>query len=255
MAVKPMTVHVPGNLLARVRSRAGGVAFKSDPESYLEFQRQEAQAEFNRQQERIHAERQQRDMRTLMERSGVQDIYLAATLDNYQIYVDGQQEAIQKCRSYLQHFGQPGAKKNMIFTGTTGTGKNHMASAICNALNASGRSAMVVTAMELQMKVRAARRHDQPLTEEQVIKRFAGVDLLVLDEIELGSIQDYDGKIVNTVIDRRVTQGKGTIILTNLILSQLGQWVGERIADRLMESFYLVETFWASYRTNKPARK
>lgn len=255
MAVKPMVVHVPSNLLARVKSRAGNSAYRPDAEGYLEFQREQAQAEYNRQQARIHAERQQREIRNLMNRSGVQDIFLTATLDNYLIYQDGQQQAIDACRAYLHNFGQHGAKRNMIFSGTTGTGKNHMASAICNALNASGRSAVVVTAMELQMKVRAARRHDQPLTEEMVINRFAGVDLLVLDEIELGSNQDNDAKIVNLVIDKRVTQGKGTTILTNLTLQQLGQCIGNRIADRLMGSFYLVETFWASYRTNKPAGK
>jgi DNA replication protein DnaC len=246
---KPTLLSVPRSLLAKVRAHAKHSAFT--PESYFEFQQREVRADYERQQAELLADRQQREVKKLLERSGVQDIYLAATLDSYQVYRAEQSKAVDICRKYLSHFGQFGAVKNMVFCGSTGTGKNHMASAICNALNASGKSAVVATAFEIQMKARAARRHDSPITEDKVVSSFAGVDLLVIDEIELASTQDYDSKIVNAVIDQRVSKGKGTIVLTNMSCDQLGAYVGERIADRLYASFYLVECFWPSYRTNK----
>ncbi|MCB5226224.1 ATP-binding protein [Alishewanella sp. 16-MA] len=248
---KPTLINVPRGLLAKVKAHAKHSAFT--PDEYLAFQQREALADYHRQQEQVQAERQQRAVKSLLERSGVQDIYLAATLEGYQVYRPEQATAISTCRKYLSNFGQYGAVKNMVFCGSTGTGKNHMASAICNALNASGKSAVVATALEIQMKARAARRHDSHLTEDRVIASFANVDLLVLDEIELGSTSDYDSKIVNAVIDQRVTKGKGTVVLTNMGFEQLGTYVGERIADRLFASFYLVECFWPSFRTNKPA--
>lgn len=248
---KPTMLSVPRGMLAKVKAHAKRSAFT--PDEYLAFQQREAQADYEHQQAQLQADRQQREVKKLLERSGVQDIYLAATLDSYQIYRPEQQRAIATCRNYLANFGQYGAVKNMVFCGSTGTGKNHMASAICNALNATGKSAVVATALEIQMKARAARRHDSPITEDKVITSFANVDLLVLDEIELGSTQDYDSKIVNAVIDQRVTKGKGTIVLTNMSCDQFGVYVGERIADRLFASFYLVECFWPSYRTNRPA--
>lgn len=247
---KPVLLTVPRGILAKVKANAKRNAFS--PDEYFEFQRRETLAEYNRQQDALETERKQRAVKKLLDRSGVQDIYLASTLENYQVYQPAQQTAISTCRNYLHNFGQPGAIKNMVFCGSTGTGKNHMASAICNAMNVSGKSAVVATALEIQMKARAARRFDSEVTEDKVISSFAAVDLLVLDEIELGSTQDYDIKIINAVIDQRVTQGKGTIVLTNMNLQQLGDFVGERIADRLFASFYLVECYWPSYRTNKP---
>lgn len=246
---KPVLMQVPNRLLERVRANASRIAF--NPEEFSQFHQREAKADFNRQQAEIAKERNERQIRQLMDRSGVQDIYLAARLENYIVQHVGQQAAIDMCRRYLADFGQIGAKRNMVFCGTTGTGKNHMASAISNALIASGKSAVVATALELQMKVRAARRHDSPLTEDKVISSFANVDLLVLDEIELGSTQDYDGKIINTVIDHRVTKGKGVILLSNMDPDGLMQYLGERIADRIIQSFYLVECKWPSYRTNR----
>ncbi|MDX1538847.1 ATP-binding protein [Arsukibacterium sp.] len=247
---KPVLLTVPRGMLAKVKAHAKHSAFT--PDDYLAFQQREAKADYQRQQAQLAAERHQRDVKNLLERSGVQDIYLSATLESYQVYRPEQKAAISTCREYLQSFGQHGAVKNMVFCGSTGTGKNHMASAICNALNASGKSAVVATAFEIQMKARAARRHDSRLTEEKVIASFANVDLLVLDEIELGSTQDNDCKIVNAVIDQRVTQGKGSIVLTNMKIDELANHMGERIADRLLSSFYLVECYWPSYRTNKP---
>lgn len=246
---KPVLMQVPNRILARVRANAGREAFT--PDDFSEFHRREAQADYNRQQAEIAKERNERQIRQLMDRSGVQDIYLTARLENYEIKHDGQKAAIDMCQRYLADFGQFGAKRNMVFCGTTGTGKNHMASAICNALIASGKSALVTTALELQMKVRAARRHDSPMTEDKVISSFANVDLLVLDEIELGSTQDYDGKIINTVIDHRVTKGKGVILLSNMGPDDLMPFLGERIADRIVQSFYLVECKWPSYRTSR----
>lgn len=246
---KPVLMQVPNRLLERVRANAGRKAFQ--PEEFSQFHKRESLADFHRQQAEIAKERNERQIRQLMDRSGVQDIYLTATLDNYQIKHTGQKMAVDTCRRYLADFGQFGAKRNMVFCGTTGTGKNHMASAICNALIAGGKSAVVATALELQMKVRKARRHDSPLTEDQVITSFANVDLLVLDEIELGSTQDYDSKIINTVIDQRVTKGKGVILLSNMATDELMPFLGERIADRIMQSFYLVECRWPSYRTSE----
>jgi len=247
---KPTMISVPRGLMAKVKAHAKHSAFT--PDEFLAFQQREAKADYERQQAQLQAERQQREVKKLLERSGVQDIYLSATLESYQVYRPEQKVAIATCRDYLRNFGQFGAVKNMVFCGSTGTGKNHMASAICNALNASGKSAVVATAFEIQMKARASRRHDSPVTEDRVISSFANVDLLVLDEIELGSTTDYDSKIVNAVIDQRVTKGRSTIVLTNMHLDQLANHVGERIADRLFASFCLVECYWPSYRTNKP---
>ena len=246
---KPVLMQVPNRLLERVRANAGRAAYQ--PDEFSQFQQREAQADYTRQQADIAKERNERQIRQLMDRSGVQDIYLTSTLENYVVQHAGQQAAIDMCRRYLADFGQFGAKRNMVFCGTTGTGKNHMASAISNALIASGKSAVVATALELQMKVRAARRHDSPLTEDKVISSFANVDLLVLDEIELGSTQDYDAKIINTVIDHRVTKGKGVILLSNMDADALMPFLGERIADRIVQSFYLVECKWPSYRTSR----
>jgi DNA replication protein DnaC len=250
---KPVLLTVPRGMLAKVKARAKRSAFT--PDDYIEFHQREARADYQRQQDQLAAERHQRAVKKMLDRSGVQDIYLSATLESYQIYRPEQQAAINSCRKFLESFGQHGAVKNMIFCGSTGTGKNHMASAICNALIASGKSAVVATAFEIQMKARAGRRHDNPFTEEKVITSFAGVDLLVLDEIELGSTQDNDGKIVNAIIDQRVTAGKSTILLTNMAFEEAAGFLGERIADRLVGNFYLVECFWPSYRTNKPVAK
>ena len=250
---KPVALNdlLSSRLATAKRNSGGRQAFTAD--NFDSWQR--AKALEDQKAVALQAERERKDrmIRQLMHRSGVQDIFLNASLENYAIYSPGQHQAIQCCRQFLADFGQFGATRNMLFAGSTGTGKNHMASAICNALIASGRSAVVATAMEIQMRVRASRRNGSELTEEQAMYSFADMDLLVIDEIELGSNQDYDAKIVNAVIDRRAVRRKSTIVLTNMALHEFAAFAGDRINDRLGESMYLVECMWPSYRTNKTA--
>lgn len=243
---KPVFMKVPRPLMELVQAKAGRSAYT--PDEYSQFRKREAQADFHRQQAEITKERNDRNIRQLMNRSGVQDIYLTATLDNYQLNYPGQREAVAMCRRYLENFGQHGAKRNMVFCGTTGTGKNHMASAICNALIAMGKSAVVGTAFELQMKVSAAGRFDSPISKDKVIDSFSDVDLLVIDEVELGSTQDIDSKVINTIIDKRSANGKCSILLSNMNFDDLANFVGERIVSRITGSFYLVECKWPDYR-------
>lgn len=251
---KSVSELIPNSLLSRIKGNAKGVqAFNANNyESWLAAQAKADNLEIKR---RAEIEQKARLISQLMKRSGVQDIYLTSSFENYFIYHDGQTEAVVKCRDYLANFGTFGSVRNMVFSGTTGTGKNHLASAICNGLIAMGRSAVVATAMEIQMRVRACRRSSSQMTEEEALRAFSDFDLLVLDEIELGSTQDHDSKIVNAVIDHRTVKRKPTIVLTNLAVEEFAAFVGDRINDRLCESIYLVQCYWPSYRTNKPTGK
>ena len=70
-------------------------------------------------------------------------------------------------------------------------------------------------------------------TEDDVIDRISKIGLLVLDEIGVQKGSDAERRILFSVMDRRLTNKKPTILLTNLPPEALLALLGDRLMDRV----------------------
>ena len=70
-------------------------------------------------------------------------------------------------------------------------------------------------------------------TEEDVIKRFCSMDLLVLDEIGVQKGSEAERRTLFAILDTRMGNKKPTILLTNLKRKELEEVIGERLYDRI----------------------
>lgn len=180
-------------------------------------------------------------------RSGIQELHRQCTFDNYRVTCDGQRHALTVAKSYAQNFGS--GFTSFVFSGSPGTGKNHLASAIGNFLLKQGRSVLVITVPDLMLSVR--RCYDQGESEFALIDELCRVDLLVLDEVGIQRESKGERLILNQIIDRRVSAIKPVSILTNLNHEELERVLGARIIDRLtIDGGIWVNFSWDSYRKN-----
>ena len=106
--------------------------------------------------------------------------------------------------------------RNLILIGTVGTGKTHLAAAICNALRAQSIPCLWATAQNLFNALYAASFDGKLSIEEQ----FGSTKLAVLDDIgKLYVKQETGGKYQKDtlfdMLNRRYTRGLATIITTN----------------------------------------
>ncbi|WP_312283833.1 ATP-binding protein [Candidatus Igneacidithiobacillus taiwanensis] len=201
----------------------------------------------------------ERISRRLMESSAIPPRYIDCDFDNYVVDVPGQQTVLDACRDYAQQFDErarnashAGKGSGLILCGNPGTGKNHLAAAIARTVLSMGHSVLHVTAYDLIARIRETWRHGiNNSTELEVIRGFAEVELLIIDEV--GKTFGSDGERVHLfeVIDHRYRDLKPTIILSNESVESVEQYLGTPAFDRLCENGGLLLFDWQSHRRGR----
>lgn len=181
-------------------------------------------------------------------RSGIQPLHQGCSVNNFEADTEGKQYAKRFAYEYITGF-EDNNGQGFIFSGTPGTGKNHLAAAICNALIKANKSCLVITVNELMQKLRNTYQQDSAITEDQFIQSVIGYDLLVLDEIGLQRGTDAERLAINQIVDQRVCRIKPTGMLTNLSAEEMGKMLGDRIMDRMkMNGGKWIPFNWESHR-------
>ena len=180
------------------------------PEQMAQIGQQAAEAKSRE----VYQNFQQSKVQDLLGRSGVGKKHLKCRFDNYITDNQGQRQAYNVSRRWVSEFLE-GNPKNFIFSGSTGTGKNHLACAMANALMKRKQTVLVITVAELMMKIRDKYNKESRVTESQFLKYLSDVDLLVLDEVGVQRMNDHESIMINTIVDSRYTNEKATGILTN----------------------------------------
>jgi DNA replication protein DnaC len=223
----------------------------STPEEYLQWQAEEARKDsikINQQNLKTRANK-------LTGSANIGKKHACCTFDNYQLCENSslQKGALEVCRYYAESFAaQHGLARGMVLYGSTGTGKNHLATAIVNHVLNDGYSTSIIKVSDLMGKFRQAYGRENGLTEDKLFKQLQQLDLLVIDEVGL-SHNSVDERVqLNRVIDNRVLAVKPTIVISNLDVDGLKQTLGAAIFDRLTENDAPVLQFsWQSFRQRR----
>lgn len=196
----------------------------------------------------VARENQAKKMERSFGRSGIRSLHQNCSFENYQATTTQQIVIKEKARQYAADFGKTMA--GFIFTGRPGTGKNHLAAAICNELLLRGKTVMIITVADIMSAMRETFNNgDSGKSEERLLDDLSSVDLLVIDEIGVQNESRYEKVIINQLVDRRTSSRRPTGMLTNLDENGLVRQLGERVMDRMTmgQSMWLVFD-WESYR-------
>lgn len=136
----------------------------------------------------------------------------------------------------------------VVFSGKPGTGKSHLAIAVCMAIMARGYTALYLNALDAIRLVRSTWKRDSERLEHEVMNDLATVDLLVLDEVGAQYGTDGEQVILFDIINRRYQDQMPMILLTNQGKDGLRQYLGDRAFDRLREAGRWVPFDWESHR-------
>lgn len=141
-------------------------------------------------------------------------------------------------------------KENILFIGSPGVGKTHLATAIGVEAARNRYSVYFITCQELINQLRKA-EHENRL--EQRLKAFMRHKLLIIDEIGYLNLDESAANLFFQLISMRYEQ-KSTIITTNKNLSKWAEIFGNpvianAILDRLLHHSHVVNIVGPSYRT------
>ncbi|MDR7343740.1 MAG: DNA replication protein DnaC [Pantoea sp.] len=216
------------------------------------FQNGEELLAWNQQQglqrsEAIARENRAMRMQRILGRSGIRELHMNCSFDNYRVENEGQRKALEQARRYADEFDHSIA--SFVFSGRPGTGKNHLAAAIGNHLILRGKSVLIVTVADLMSIIKGTFSGDSGRTEEHLLHDFSTVDLLVIDEIGMQTESRYEKVIINQIVDRRSSSKRPTGMLTNLDHGNMVKLLGERVMDRMRLGQSLWVNFsWDSHR-------
>lgn len=136
----------------------------------------------------------------------------------------------------------------LVLMGAMGTGKTLLACEFAESLiRKLSMSVRYATAQSIISEIQASYGQDGK-SEETEIARFVQYDLLIVDEVDAKRGSDNANMLFNEVINRRYAENKPVIIITNQALDNLGQFVGDRVADRLHENSFICSFNWPSAR-------
>ncbi|CAL4317857.1 DNA replication protein DnaC [Buchnera aphidicola (Eriosoma grossulariae)] len=197
--------------------------------------------------ESILRENQATKMEKILGRSGIKELYINCSFDNYRIHHNGHKKVLDCAKKYAKNFNFN--ISSFIFSGRPGTGKNHLASAIGNYLILNGKSVLIVTVADLMSNIKSTFNGFSANTEEKLLNNLSTVDLLMIDEIGMQTESRYEKVIINQIVDRRSSSKRATGMLSNLNYRGMTNLLGERVIDRMRLGNSLWLNFeWDSYR-------
>lgn len=154
-----------------------------------------------------------------------------ATFDNYKTNNKSQARSKKISERFVEVFDQ-GQPINILFTGTYGVGKSHLAKSITDGIIKKGHSAIFISVPKLLTKFRASYNKDSEYSEGDIIEILSDVDVLVLDDLGAERTSEWAWEKLFEIVDSR--QGMHTIYTSNYNTDDLETKLGTRNFSRVV---------------------
>ncbi len=182
--------------------------------------------------------------------------FKSRTFENFQVN-DKNLEAYETAKQYAKEFEK--YKKDgtgLLFTGSYGTGKTHLAAAICHELIRNDYQPIFGTMISLLGNIKATYNDEYAKeTEQQVLNKYIKCDLLIIDDLGKEKPTDWTLEKLYYVINSRYEDCKPIVITTNYadkLVSRLTYKdnieTAEAIVSRIYEMCVGVMMTWEDYR-------
>lgn len=211
--------------------------------------------EHKERQERLkieYEEREARDRRdewhSKLKRCGIPERFKERTLDSFIASSDKQRDALEFANDYALNFSKtPG--RCAMFVGTPGTGKTHLSVGVGLHLMREGRPVLFCTAIRALRRIKASWGKGAEETEIEAVASLVFPHLLILDEVGVQFGSEAEKILLFDVMNERYESRKSTILISNLTIPEVKEYLGERIFDRMREDGGRFLSFdWESYR-------
>lgn len=120
----------------------------------------------------------------------------------------------------------------LVFMGSYGVGKTHLAAAIANQRNKQGDDVMFQTSVDLLDYLRTTFNADTNITFDRLFDQMRNVPLLVVDDLGTESAKPWAQEKLFQLLDYRYVSQKPTVITT----AKQFEAINERIRSRLIDT-------------------
>jgi DNA replication protein DnaC len=213
---------------------------------------------------------QEREVRWRVARSGIPVGYEGASFERFQAQSFTQRALLMARRfteSYLPTNALGSEPRGILFTGSVGTGKTHLAVSILRAVIIErGADGIFVDTRDMLARLRASYGQDATESEFSILQPLFKADIVVLDELGAVRPSDWAFEMTELVIGKLYSANKAAIVTSNFpnaapggTSSQtgyeraarqetLGDRIGARMWSRLQQMCVPVEMIGPDFR-------
>jgi DNA replication protein DnaC len=222
-----------------------------DGGNYVELNQADAQSLWNaakRRQANIDAYRRGYRLERLCQTIGPR--FSEATIDSYQVGTPEQARVMTAVKEYVVDIRDRVAKGGgVVLFGAAGTGKTHLLAAIAKAAIQADLTVEWQNGQDLFAAFRNAIDGDE--CEADIIRKLAGSDVLVLDDLlpPSGKLTEYQAGNVYRIVDARYCQCRPTMVSMNTASGlEAEHGMGSQVVDRLRHGALTLFCNWDSAR-------
>lgn len=201
--------------------------------------------------------------------------YRECTLDDYEIYHEADRSlsrALQTSRKFVEAYPVDTAGKGLLFTGSIGVGKTHLAVGVLQRLvKERGVKGLFCDYRELLKNIQNSYNSQVHTTELELLKPVFAAEVLVLDDLGAQKPNEWVWDTVALILNTRYNDKQSTIITTNYpnlpagggALTEaeragreqtLGDRIGDRMRSRLAEMCVQVDMTGKDFRQTEVRR-
>ncbi|WML36404.1 ATP-binding protein [Clostridium sp. OS1-26] len=149
---------------------------------------------------------------------------------------------VSKSQNLIKNFSS--TDENLLFLGTSGTGKTFLSNCIAKELLDNGYLVVYRTAESLIQDLKHVRFNNDDVLEDLLINS----DLLIIDDLGSEQITDFSKTELFNLLNRRLLKKNKLLVSTNYDLEDLLKIYSERISSRLLGEFTLCNFFGEDIR-------
>ena len=172
--------------------------------------------------------------------------YAGKTFADFRPINQKARENLLACKGFVQNFTTCSSEM-LLLVGNTGTGKSMLAAIIGQMLIQQGFSCLHTTALKVVRKFKDSWK-SKDVTETEVLSYFIAPDLLIINEIGMQFGSDTERQYLFEIVDDRYELNKSTVLISNLRVTEVEEFLGDRCMDRIYEEGGVLSFDWESYR-------
>lgn len=170
------------------------------------------------------------------EREGLNtlSLYSHLTFDTFELRRDIPREELTSFRAVVEAAQEFAAEPAgwLLFTGTYGSGKTHLAAAIANARAAQGQPALFISVPDLLDHLRAAYAPNSTQSYDKLFNEVRTAPLLVLDDLGVESATPWAREKLYQLFNHRYNARLATVITTSQRWEDLDPRLVTRLRDK-----------------------
>lgn len=160
------------------------------------------------------------------------------------------------CLNYAQKFGRF-YFKNLFLTGDPGLGKTFLSACIARTVAENGFSVVYDTAINLFARFeeqKFGRDVQEGINARDDTRRYLACDLLILDDLGSEMTTAFVQSALYTLVNTRLTQGRATIISSNLSMDGVRSRYNGQTASRLEGEYRTLRFYGEDIRLQRKER-